>query len=361
MFSGVKIIELASVLAGPSVGQFFAELGAEVIKVENAEAGGDITRSWKVAGEKTGSRSAYFCSVNWGKRSVFLNLRKADDLNALYKLVSEAEIVIASYKPGDAKKLKVDYEHLKKINKNIIYGSITGFGENIDRAGYDAIIQAECGFMSMNGEPGGGPLKMPVALMDILAAHQLKEGLLLAVIHKIKTGEGGFVEVSLAQAAIASLANQGTNYLVAGIIPKRKGSAHPNIAPYGETYTSKDKASFVLAVGSDRQFRQLCELFNLTLHTSKAFASNEQRVVNRTALKGELNQVFSSYSYRSIEQKLLAHHIPFGMIRNMKEVSEAPFAKWMIMERDGLRSFRTNAFKLSFFTPSTPSSPPELP
>lgn len=361
MFSNVKIIELASVLAGPSVGQFFAELGAEVIKVENSEAGGDVTRSWKIPGEKTDTRSAYFCSVNWGKKSVSLNLEKIDDRQILYKMVREAEIVITSYKPGDAEKLGVDYKRLKNVKNDIIYGEITGFGRNVDRAGYDAIIQAECGFMSMNGESGGEPLKMPVALMDILAAHQLKEALLLAIIHKLKTGEGGLVEVSLAQAAIASLANQGTNYLVGGTIPGRTGSAHPNIAPYGEIYTSKDEVPFVLAIGSDKQFAQLCDLFNLSLHTSKTFAVNENRVKNRDALKGELKNAFRSISFASIEQKLIGRHIPFGRIRNVREVSETPFAKEMIMEKDGLRSFRTNSFKMSFFNPSTPTSPPELP
>src|SRR5690606_17028566 len=213
-FKELIVLELASVLAGPGVGQFFAELGAEVIKVENLRTSGDVTRSWKLKDEKTDDRSAYFCSANWGKQSIAVDLTHVTGRDIVHRLARRADIVIASYKPGDAEKLGVDYASLSALNPRLIYGEISGYGQDNPRVGYDAIIQAEAGFMSMNGEPGGPSLKMPVALVDILAGHQLKEGLLVALMERTRTGAGRRVSVSLIDAAIASLANQATIYLV---------------------------------------------------------------------------------------------------------------------------------------------------
>jgi len=179
MFQDLKVLELASVLAGPSVGQFFAELGAEVIKVENSKTGGDVTRTWKSANEQTDDRSAYFCSVNWGKKSIALDLTSNEGKAIIQKLAAKSDIIIASYKPGDAEKLGVEYAQLIAGNPKLIYGQITGYGSDNDRVGYDAVLQAESGFMDLNGEKNGSPTKMPVALIDVLAGHQLKEGLLL--------------------------------------------------------------------------------------------------------------------------------------------------------------------------------------
>src|SRR6478735_1388203 len=286
MLQGLKILELASVLAGPGVGQFFAELGAEVIKVENVKTGGDVTRSWKLASEKEEEdRSAYFTSVNWGKKSLAIDLTSTSGKEIVQKLVAKADVVIASYKPGNAEKLGVAYLQLNKTNPKLIYGQITGYGLDNNRVGYDAVIQAESGFMDMNGERGGDPLKMPVALVDVLAGHQLKEGLLLALLKKEKTGDGSFVEVSLIQAAVASLANQASNWLVAKSLPARKGSLHPNIAPYGESFETKDQKRIILAVGSDRQFVDLCEVLKLSkLIVDIRFSTNQNRVVHRSAL-----------------------------------------------------------------------------
>ena len=180
----IKVLELASVLAGPGVGQFFAELGAEVIKVENLKTCGDVTRSWKSAGEETDDRSAYFCSVNWGKQSIAIDLMTGEGREIVHHLAARSHIVIVSYKPGDADKLGVDYGSLSKDHPELIYGQITGYGSGNQRVGYDAIIQAEAGFMFMNGEPGGPSLKMPVALIDLLAAHQLKEAILIALLQR---------------------------------------------------------------------------------------------------------------------------------------------------------------------------------
>lgn len=211
IFKDMLVLELASVLAGPSVGQFFAELGAQVLKVENAATRGDVTRNWKLASEPSGTDTpAYFCAANWGKASLALDLTQAAQLQQLYSLVQQADIVIASYKPGDAEKLQVGYDTLKNINPRLLYGHITGYGPHDTRAGYDAVVQAESGFMYLNGEAGGPPVKMPVALMDILTAHQLKEGLLVALLQRERTRQGQLVQVSLLQAAVSALANQAT-------------------------------------------------------------------------------------------------------------------------------------------------------
>lgn len=344
MFSGLKVLELASVLAGPSVGQFFAELGAEVIKVENPNTGGDVTRSWRSAGEKTDDRSAYFCSCNWGKKSVLLDLSSVPDRQKVLQLASQSDIIIASYKPGDAEKLGVDYKSIKRHNPKILYGMITGYGPDDPRVGYDAVIQAESGFMDLNGEPGGSPTKMPVALIDILAAHQLKEGLLVALLKKERTGEGSFVEVSLMETALASLANQAANWLVGGKVPSRQGSAHPNIAPYGDTFKTADGKLLLLAVGNDKQFEQLLRVlgFDASDPRRKAFKTNPERVMNRDSLKEILATAIAKWKGHDLVTELNQQKIPGGLIQNVKDALSDPLAKGIRLiegRMQGLRGF----------------------
>lgn len=328
-------------LAGPSVGQFFAELGAEVIKIENPETGGDVTRSWKLASEDPSSDlSAYFISVNMGKRSVALNLRKPDERQRLLEYVKTADIVIASYKPGDAEKLGVGYEDLKKIKKDIIYGHITGFGLDEDRVGYDAIVQAESGFVFLNGEKNGPPQKMPVALTDVLAGHHLKEGLLLALIKKMQTGEGSYVTVSLIEAAISSLVNQATNWLVAGQVPQRLGSEHPNIVPYGNIFKTSDGQWLMIAVGSDKQFRQLCQLLGLTgLPDQAEFATNGARVRHREKLRPLLDDAFARGTLDDFCRELQQQQIPYGRVQTIDQVFAMPQAKQLLLQsvKEGLK------------------------
>lgn len=356
MFAGLRVLELASVLAGPSVGQFFAELGAEVIKVENPKTRGDVTRSWKSAGETTDDRSAYFCCCNWGKQSVALDLTQPADLETLKKMVPTMDVLIASYKPGDAEKLGVSYEQLKAINQQLIYGQITGYGSDDVRVGYDAVIQAESGFMDLNGAKDGPPTKMPVALIDVLAAHQLKEGLLLALLHRERTQQGGLVEVSLVQAALSSLANQATNWLVANKLPTRQGSAHPNVAPYGDVFETKDRKQILLAVGSDRQFEDLMEVLGLSPDGSvrmkpwdlDKFSTNQQRVKNREELNGLLAGKIQEMKSGDLTSALLAKKIPGGLVQNVQEALAMPVAKEIMLEGDGLKGVRNFVGKMSF-------------
>lgn len=346
MFENLKVLELASVLAGPSVGQFFAELGAEVIKIENLHTGGDITRTWKGAREQTDDRSAYFCAINWGKKSVALNLADKHDQYVVHELAAQSDVVIASYKPGDAEKLGVAYHQLKTTNPRLIYGHISGYGSHNEQVGYDAVIQAESGFMDLNGEKEGTSLKMPVALIDVLAGHQLKEGLLLALLKRTQTGEGSLVEVSLIQTAISSLVNQASNWLVGKAIPQRNGSWHPNIAPYGEAFETSDKKRLLLAIGSDRQFRDLCEILHtLELANDVRFSTNQKRIENRPALFEILKEKIRLHESGSLLQMIHAKKIPAGLIQNVKEAFEMKEAQALLMYADnltGVKSFIAN-------------------
>jgi crotonobetainyl-CoA:carnitine CoA-transferase CaiB-like acyl-CoA transferase len=342
MFQNLKVLELASVLAGPSVGQFFAELGAEVIKVENLKTGGDVTRSWKGNGEREGDLSAYFCCCNWGKKSVALDLTTDEGKDIVQKLATQSDVIIASYKPGDAEKLGVSYDQLTTNNRQLIYGQITGYGSDDDRVGYDAVIQAEAGFMDLNGEKDGPPTKMPVALIDVLAGHQLKEALLLALLKKERTGAGSFVEVSLLQTAISSLFNQATNWLVANKLSTRQGSAHPNIAPYGESFLTKDGKRILLAVGNDKQFQALATVLGKPeLARQPIYKNNENRVANRASLNEILSLSIKQFDGVELVTRLSASKVPTGLIKTVREVLETPAAKGLLIRNNDLNGVRT--------------------
>lgn len=361
IFKNLRIIELANVLAGPSVGQFFAELGAEVIKIENPKTKGDVTRSWKLKSEYSESSiSAYFSAANSGKKSIGLDISKEEDLSILYKLIAKSDIIIASYKAGDAEKLKVDYQSLKSINSKIIYGQITGYGDEDERVGYDAIIQAESGFMSMNGEPGGNSLKMPVALVDVLAAHHLKEAILLAYINLLKNNEGSKVSVSLFESAVSSLANQATNYLIAGHNPQKMGAEHPNIAPYGTVLKAADDKEILLAVGTNSQFQKLCEVMEMPEITEDdRFKTNTLRVGNRKILNQLLLEKAKLFQSEILIQKFKKAQIPAGKLQSVAEALQGKDTEKMILKSAemnvGLRNFSGD---LSFMEKSSHLAPP---
>ncbi len=353
MLSNLKVIELASVMAGPDVGMFFAEMGAKVIKIENKLQGGDVTRKWKSSNEdKNSTVSAYFSSVNWHKKYMFLNLTETYDRGKVYELIKETDIIIANFKPGAAVKLGMDYTTVKKFRQDIIYGEINGYGSKNNRTAYDVVLQAETGFMSINGTPESGPIKMPIALIDVLASHQLKEGLLLALLKKQKTGLGSFVEVSLYDSAISSLKNQATNWLMNNFIPQRMGSLHPNIAPYGETFTTKDNQLLVLAIGNNKHFHLLLDVINADqLANDQRFTTNQLRVINRKQLDKDLKPYFKQKTKDELMKKIMDLNIPVGAIKNLSEVFEEKSAKDLILkeEIDGINTLRvkTAIFKIS--------------
>src|SRR5688572_29543450 len=351
-FAGLLVLELASVLAGPSVGQFFAELGADVLKIENTSTEGDVTRKWKSSLEDPETDiSAYFSCANWGKRSVALDLKNPEALNFLHQLVQKTDIVIASYKPGDAEKLRVDYKTLSKLNPKLLYGHITGYGADNARAGYDAVIQAESGLMYINGQPESEPTKMPIAFVDILAAHQLKEGLLTALYLRERSGIGRLVEISLLDAALTSLANQGTNYLVAGFDPQRAGSEHPNIVPYGTIFTTTDQKQLILAIGDDRQFRNLCTVLGKPqIADDPLFSRNSARVKNRIVLNEKLKQLISGHTLEHLLAALERCFVPAGSVKSVSEALSGDAAKNLQLNseknQEPLLGLKTVAFKL---------------
>ncbi|WP_276497542.1 CaiB/BaiF CoA transferase family protein [Pontibacter litorisediminis] len=349
VFKDMLVLELASVLAGPSVGQFFAELGARVLKVENAATHGDVTRSWKLKAEPAHTDTpAYFCAANWGKSSLALDLTEPEERQELYALVRQADVVIASYKPGDAEKLQVNYASLQRINPRLVYGHITGYGPDDARAGYDAVVQAESGFMYLNGEADGPPVKMPVALMDILTAHQLKEGLLVALLQRERTGQGQLVQVSLLQAAVSALANQATNYLVAGQEPQRMGSEHPNIVPYGTVYTCRCGKQLVLAIGDDRQFRRLCAVLGAAgMADDPKYKTNYGRVQHRQEVNERLRQLVAGQERGHLLQQLHAQHLPAGAVHTLPEVFALPQARQLLLQHpESKPGLRQVAFQL---------------
>ena len=342
-FKDLVVLELAAVLAGPSVGMFLAELGAKVIKVENPARGGDVTRSWKLPNEDPKSGlSAYYLSSNWGKRSLALDLKKEAGRDLIYQLIPKVDIVLVSYKPGDAEKLGMDYTSLSALNPQLIYAELTAYGPADPRPGFDAIIQAESGFTYMNGVPDGDPVKMPVALMDLLAAHQLKEGILVALIQRLTTGKGSKLSTSLLASGVASLANQASNYLNAGHIPQRMGSSHPNIVPYGTIYYTRDQKPVVLAIGNDRQFRLLCEILNRPdLSAHPIYQTNADRVKARTTLNAELQKAFSQFDRDPLLEQFAQLKVPAGPVLDLSEVVTQPEAQRLALEKDGLKGLRS--------------------
>ncbi|MDX1349061.1 MAG: CaiB/BaiF CoA-transferase family protein [Putridiphycobacter sp.] len=350
--SELVIVEIASVLAGPSVGMFFAELGARVIKIEPKHIGGDVTRTWKLPTEpKDTNISAYFSSVNYGKEYHFLDFRNKEDFGKTINFIAEADIIITNFKHGDGVKFGLDYEAVKQHNSSIIYAAISGFGDDNDRVAYDLILQAETGFMSMNGTSDSGPVKMPVALIDILAGHQLKEGILVALINRGRQG-GTKVTVSLYEAAIASLANQASNYLMTKHVAKRLGSLHPNIAPYGEIFETRDQAKITFAIGSQKQFEKLLALLGLEfIIADPRYHTNANRVLNRESLAKILASQIILHNKFTILNYCLKHFVPAAEIKSIDQVFENKAAMDLVLSEtiEGVETKRvkTIAFKIT--------------
>ena len=356
IFQNLKIVELAGVLAGPAVGMFFAELGAEVIKIENKTTGGDVTRSWQLPNEQVNidengiSDSAYFHSVNYGKKHYFLDLQSVTDREKVYDILRRCDVVISNFKKSSAEKMGMDYETIKALTPSVIYAQIYGFNEEDETPAFDVVLQAEAGFMFMNGEKGGNAVKMPVALIDLLAAHQLKEGILVALLKRERTSEGSFVSTSLYESAVASLANQATNWLMAGHVPQRIGSEHPNIAPYGDIFYTLDNKYVVLACGTEKQWLSLCKALGLeNLIEDKRFKVNGLRVKNRAELHAILRGVMELYERDELIELLKKYQIPVGAIRNMPEVFENKTAQDMILEETNNKNVVTKCVKTVAF------------
>jgi crotonobetainyl-CoA:carnitine CoA-transferase CaiB-like acyl-CoA transferase len=361
-FEDLLVVELASVLAGPAVGMFLAEMGARVVKVENPATGGDVTRSWRGVAEDPKKPAAYFCSVNWGKQSLAADLRSPLGRGIVYDLVSRADVVLVSFKAGDARRLGMDWETLSGLNPRLVYGEITAYGEDDPRVGYDAVIQAEAGFASMNGTEESGPLKMPVALMDILAAHQLKEGILAALLGRERSGRGSRVSVSLFESGVTALANQAANWLMTGVVPRRLGSSHPNIVPYGTAYRCLDGGYVVLAVGTDRQFGRLTRCLGVQeLSSDPRFATNERRVEHRDELERLLAEAVARTDRASLSLRLREDSVPAGVVHDVGQALRHPLAGDLVLsDPGGASAVRTRAFVVQGRRGGDPAPPPSL-
>ncbi|WP_026614974.1 CaiB/BaiF CoA transferase family protein [Ensifer aridi] len=330
---GIRVLELARILAGPWIGQTLADLGADIIKVESAA--GDDTRSWGPpflegeGGEKLDA--AYFHACNRGKRSVVLDFTTAEGQEAVRRLAAQSDVLLENFKVGGLAKYGLDYESLKKINPRLIYCSVTGFGQNgpyAHRPGYDYIIQGMSGIMDLTGEPDGEPQKIGVAFADIFTGLYGVIAVQAALAQRERTGAGQQIDMALFDCMTGVLANQALNFLVSGKAPRRLGNAHPNIAPY-QVFPSSD-GHLIVAVGNDRQFVKFCDVLGRPdLSADERYQTNAGRVQYRDNLTPELAAETAKFERNALLAKLEAAGVPAGPINTVADV----FADPQIMHR----------------------------
>jgi crotonobetainyl-CoA:carnitine CoA-transferase CaiB-like acyl-CoA transferase len=342
---GIRVVELARILAGPWAGQTLADLGADVVKVEAPE--GDDTRRWgppfvERGGERT---AAYFHAANRGKRSITCDFRTAEGQALVRRLVAGADVVIENFKVGGLAKYGLDWESLRAVNPRLVYCSITGFGQTgpyAHRAGYDFIIQGMAGMMSVTGEPGGQPQKVGVAVTDILTGVYAATAILAALVQRGRTGEGQQIDMALMDVATAVMANQAMNYLVTGRAPGRMGNAHPNLAPYA-VFDCAD-GWIILATGNDAQFRRLCGVLDLPgLAADPAYATNADRIARRDALTEALTAATRTRAKAALLAACEAEGVPAGPINDLAEVFADPqvIARGLRIDPGGVPGVRT--------------------
>ncbi|SFM42671.1 CaiB/BaiF CoA transferase family protein [Marinobacter pelagius] len=331
--SHLRVLDLSRVLAGPWAGQILGDLGAEVIKIERPGTGDD-TRSWGPpylqGADGNTELSAYFLTANRNKQSLAVDIAHPEGQALVRKLVAESDVVLENFKVGGLKRYGLDYDSLRRINPKLIYCSITGFGQDgpyAARPGYDFLIQAMGGLMSItgqpDGEPGAGPMKVGVALTDIMTGLYATIGVLAALSHRDRTGEGQYVEAALLDVQVACLANQAMNYLTTGKAPARMGNAHPNIVPYQDFPTAD--GNMVLTVGNDQQFARLCDVLGHPEWASdERFATNRARVANRKELIPKLRQATVMRSTREWVAILEQAGVPCGPVNTLGQVFEDP-------------------------------------
>ena len=358
----LKVLDLSRVLAGPWATQFLGDLGAQVLKIERPGQGDD-TRTWGPPWFQDGEMSAYFSCTNRNKRSLTVDFTKADGAERIRTLAAEADVVIENFKKGALAKFGLDYPSLKAVKPDLVYCSITGFGQTgpyAERAGYDALIQGMGGLMSITGEADGEPMKVGVAVVDLFTGMYAASGILAALAHRDRTGEGQHIDVALFDVQAAMLANQASNYLATGKAPRRLGNAHPSICPY-QAFEASD-GYLILAVGNDEQFAKFCRVASHPELAEQAdFATNPARVANRERLVSLLSELFLSRPRAWWIACLEEVGVPCGPINDLSEVFTDPqlLSRGMVLEQDGLRMVG-NPLKFSGTPLSTPTSPPAL-
>ena len=342
---GLKVVELARILAGPWAGQTLADLGADVVKVEAPE--GDDTRRWGPPFiERDGDRSAaYFHACNRGKKSVTADFRTTEGQAFVRDLAKDADILIENFKVGGLAKYGLDYDSLRQVNPRLIYCSITGFGQDgpyAHRAGYDYIIQGMSGLMSVTGEPDGQPQKVGVAVTDIFTGVYAATAILAAVHQRARTGEGQHIDMALFDVATSIMANQAMNYLASGNAPMRMGNAHPNIVPYS-VFDCAD-GWIIIATGNDGQYRRLCAVLGLAeLAEAPAYLTNADRIANRAALTKMITERTRTFSKADLLAACEQEGVPAGPINDMAEVFADPqiVSRGLQVELDGVPGVRS--------------------
>ncbi|MCQ4122196.1 CaiB/BaiF CoA transferase family protein [Rhodococcus tibetensis] len=312
---GLLIADFGRVLAGPYATMLLADLGAEVVKIERAGVGDD-TRQW--GPPWVGEESTYFQSVNRNKRSFAWDLRNPADLQQARKLAARADVVVENFLPGTMDRLGLGYDAVQEINPDVVYCSVTGFGGHNNLPGYDLLVQAVGGLMSITGPEPGVPTKVGVAVVDVITGLHAAVGILAALRHRDRTGEGQRVEVNLLSSLLSALANQTSGYVGAGVVPRAMGNRHPSIAPY-EVFETGDRP-LVLAVGNNRQFASLVAVLGVPeLADDEQYATNTQRVAHREQLVKDLTAALSSNSADVWFEKLTAEGVPCGPLNDIAD------------------------------------------
>jgi crotonobetainyl-CoA:carnitine CoA-transferase CaiB-like acyl-CoA transferase len=329
--SGIRVADFSRVLAGPLATMLLADLGADVVKVERPETGDD-TRGWGppfVQGD-----AAYFLSLNRNKRSVTLDLSTDEGRSAARRLAVASDVVVENFRPGLMQRFGLDYETLSAERPDLVYCSLTAFGDRAGtRPGYDIIVQALSGLMSFTGQPGGEPTKVGVALLDVICGLYAANATQAALVRRSSTGRGGHVTVSLFDASVAALVNQAANYLLGGLVPGPLGNAHPNIVPY-QLFAASDRP-FILAAGNDRLFERTCEVIGRAeLATDERFVTNADRVRHREALIPILSEVFAARTANEWVEALESAAVPAAPVRTVDEVFASAEGAAVLQEVD---------------------------
>lgn len=327
---GIKVIDLSRILAGPWASQMLADMGAEVIKVERPKTGDD-TRHWgppfiKAANNQQPAQAAYYHCANRNKQSIAIDITQVQGQQVIKDMIAKADVLIENYKVGGLEKYGLSYQQVKLLNPQLIYCSITGFGQQgpyAHKAGYDAMIQGEGGLMSLTGAADGEPMKVGVAVVDVMTGLYSANAILAALLAKTHTGKGQHIDIALLDVQVATLANQGMNYLATGQNPERFGNGHPNIVPY-QTFATQD-GSLILAVGNDLQFKKFCQAAQChELASNTLFKTNQQRVENRAALIPILASIIAKHTTDYWVATLEAIAVPCGPVNTLAQVFNHP-------------------------------------
>ncbi|MFF2274271.1 CaiB/BaiF CoA transferase family protein [Agromyces sp. NPDC058126] len=359
VLAGLRVADFSRVLAGPYATMMLADYGADVIKIEPPT--GDDTRHWKPPVDANGT-ATYFGSVNRNKRSVALDLASEEGLAEARRLAATADVVIENFRPGVMRRFGLDHDTVRAENPRVVYCSITGFGagEGAGLAGYDLLVQAVGGLMSITGEPEGEPSKAGVALVDVLCAQNALAGILLALRDRDRTGEGAHVEINLMQSLLSALTNQAASTLVTGRAPRRLGNQHPSIAPYA-VFPAADR-DLVIAVGNDKQFRALTAILGLPgLADDERYATNEARVAHREHLRAEIEGALAGARAAVWAERFSEAGVPAGLVNDVAEA--IAFAESLglepVAETDGSRTV-ANPIRLSSARARYLTPPPRL-